>query len=70
MPAAGLKRKGSQEDFNRGDPNDLQQVSTMESPRQNQSFEMGRGDFREEFQINPRAPFRGARPRSNNMQVP
>jgi hypothetical protein len=52
MPV-GLKRKGSQEEFMRHEGgNDLQQVSTMESPRQNQSFEIGaggRGDFREEY---------------------
>jgi len=50
----------------------------MESPRGNMSFEIGgtgaggpRGaaDFREEYQIDGRGPFRGAaRPRSNNQQ--
>lgn len=52
-------------------PMDLQQNSTMESPRQNQSFEVGRGDFRDEYQIDPRGPVRGAatnRPRSNNQK--
>jgi len=51
-------------------PMDLQQNSTMESPRQNQSFE--RSDFRDEYQIDPRGPVRGAaatnRPRSNNLK--
>jgi len=50
----------------------------MESPRGNMSFEIGgtgaggpRGaaDFREEYQIDPRGPFRGARPRSNQQQL-
>ena len=29
----------------------------------------GAADFREEFQIDPRGPFRGARPRSNQQQL-
>jgi hypothetical protein len=50
----------------------------MESPRGNMSFEIGgtgaggpraAADFREEYQIDPRGPFRGARPRSNQQQL-
>ena len=69
-----LNRKRSQDEFMRADPNELQQVSTQESPRGNMSFEIGGGagnrqNFREEYQIDPRGPFRmnPGRPRSNQQ---
>ena len=45
----------------------------MESPRQNQSFEVGAlgamGDFRDQYNIDSKGPFRLNRPKSNQQRL-